>query len=118
MNYALIVLLAAVVSFGIMACQEIETQPKWYPCTYRDPIEVQSLFLNCLKNSGNSQNVKYNDSAEVIEECRYAARALANEQQGFSRDQYGSSCRPLTELFESNNDNTQMGNPDTKKRAD
>lgn len=65
-----------------------------YECNVQDSKELERVFYKCLAYSKNSQNVEYNDSAEVIDECRRTAYLITPKEDGRSL-QYGGKCEPL-----------------------
>lgn len=72
--------------------------PNEYPksCTYHKTDEIKDIFISCLKNSQNSQTVKYNDSAEVVEECKFAANTMARSYTGGIQYQgFGPCIEPV-----------------------
>jgi hypothetical protein len=68
-----------------------------YQCQVYDPKERERIFFECLKNAKNSTHVKYNDSAEVVEECSYVSMRLVPTKDGLSDRPYDGQCVPLEE---------------------
>jgi hypothetical protein len=79
----------------VTGCSKIDDliNPKGpFPCTYRDPKEVQQLFLKCLDHTKVNRDVHYNDTNEMVEQCKYSALSVSTEYQGTRLD-YGYVCQ-------------------------